>query len=866
MQAQPPKRALQFLRWFCRQDYLDEIEGDLTELYFKELRIDPARAKRKFYWAVLKHFRPEFIKTFRSRYFTNTVDMLRHNLLITLRNFLRHKSSFVINLVGLSSGLTCALLIYLWVNDELQIDRFHKNDAQLYQVLQQFHEGTETTTIEYTPGALAKTLEEDFPEVERAVALVPSYWFGSDGIASIENSRVRVTPQFVSKQFFDVFSYPIIEGSKEQMFANHTGVMLSESLAKRLFNSTSGAIGKSLRWNQLNSFDGEYFVTGVFADVPDHSTLKFDILFNWELFVEKRPNILKWGNSDPNTYVLLKAGTDTEAFSEKIKNLKREKTQNKDEGTFIARQFSTQYLHGHFQLERGGTGGGRIVYVRLFSAIAIFIILIACINFMNLSTAQATRRLKEVGVKKAIGARRGTLITQYLSEAMMVTTLAALISFVMVYLFLPAFNNITGKHLSFDLSLNLMSGIALILLVTGFLSGSYPALYLSKFNPVMIMKGNLNVSFGEVWARKGLVVFQFTLSVVLIVSVLIVYKQIEFIQSKNLGYDRDNVIYFEPEWKGEGSLQPFLTEIGKIPGVESVSCYYHNLMGDHGGTTDIQWEGKDPNLKVDYANLEVGHDFIETLGIEMASGKSFSRDIKPEHQIIFNEEAIRQMGIKDPIGKVVKLWGEEKTIMGVTKNFNFESLYEEIKPAFFQVYPDMPNTLVRIQGGTEQATLAQLEKLFRQFNPGLPFDYKFLDASYAALYASEQRIGILSRYFATIAILISCLGLFGLAAFTAERRVKEIGIRKIMGASTTGIVALLTADFTKMVLVAVTVAIPLSYYIGFQWLQNFAYRIELEWWFFAGAGLTALLIAWLTVVAQTLKAARVNSAACLRNE
>jgi putative ABC transport system permease protein len=866
MRPQPPRRALHFLRWFCRLDYLEEIEGDLTEIFIKESHDDPKRAKRKFYWGVLRHFRPEFIKTFKSRYLANIMDMLRHNLLISLRNFLRYKSSFAINLFGLASGLTCALLIYLWIDDELKIDRFHEKDAQLYQVLQQFHNGNDISTIEYTPGMLAKTLEDEFPEVERAVSLVPSYWFGSEGIVSSGTIRMRITPQFVSKGFFDIFSYPVIEGNKDHLFSNKQGVMISESLAKRIFNSTSAAVGKSLKWNQLNSFDGEYFVTGVFKDVPQHSSLKFDILFNWDLFVEKRPAILQWGNSDPNTYVLLKEGTDIERFENKVRDLKRQRTQNPKEGTFIVNQFSSQYLYGNYQLEHGGNGGGRIVYVRLFGIIAIFILLIACINFMNLSTAQATRRLKEVGVKKAIGAGRRALVAQYLGEALLVTFFAALISCALVYLFLPVFNNITGKHLIIDFDLRLISAITLILAITGILAGSYPALYLSKFNPVMIMKGRMNVSFGEVWARKGLVVFQFTLSVILIVSVLIVYKQIDFIQSKNLGYNRDNVIYFEPEWKGDGSLQSFLTEVEKIPGVVSVSCYYHNLLGDHGGTTDIQWEGKDPDTSIDFANLEVGFDFIETLGIGMAAGTTFSRDIKPDHQIILNEEAVRQMGLSDPVGKVIKLWGEEKTIVGVAKNFNFESLYEEIKPCFFQVYAELPNTLVRIQAGTEQETIARLDKLYRQFNPGLAFDFKFLDTSYQALYVSEHRIGILSRYFAFIAILISCLGLFGLAAFTAERRVKEIGIRKIMGASTTGIITLLTADFTKMVLAAIVVAIPISYYLGFTWLQNFAYRIELEWWFFAGAGITALLIAWLTVVAQTIRAAQVNSAECLRSE
>jgi ABC-type antimicrobial peptide transport system permease subunit len=356
------------------------------------------------------------------------------------------------------------------------------------------------------------------------------------------------------------------------------------------------------------------------------------------------------------------------------------------------------------------------------------------------------------------------------------------------------------------------------------------------------------------------------LSIILIVSVLVIYRQIAFIQSKNLGYDRDNIISFEMEKQPQERLQTFLSELKKIHGVINASNFDHNLLGDHGGTTGIEWEGSDPTHNIHYANLAVGYDFIETVNIEIAEGRSFSREINPERQIIFNEAAIKEMGIKDPVGKIVKLWGKEKQIVGVTKDFNFESLYEEIEPAFFQASPESKNIMVKVQAGAAQTTIRSLEKLYRQFSPGLTFDYKFLDTDYQALYAAEQRVGILSRYFAIIAILISCLGLFGLAAFTAERRIKEIGIRKILGATDMRIVGLLSADFTKMVLVAIIIALPVSYFIGLKWLESFAYRIDLEWWYFSSAGLTALLIAWLTVGAKTFKAAQINPTECLRSE
>jgi ABC-type antimicrobial peptide transport system permease subunit len=866
MKHNPPKRALKFLRWFCREDCIEEIEGDLTEIFEKQYKQSPGKAKRKFIWSVVKHLRPEFIKSFKPSYHTNNLSMIRHNLLITYRNFLRYKSSFFINLIGLSSGLTCTLLIYLWVLDELSMDKFHEKDSQLFQVFQNLNTGNGIETIEYTPGPLAMALAEEIPEVELTVSVVPSYWFPTRGIIASDDIRFKVSPQYVSRDFFNVFTYPLVEGNRKEVLADKHAILLSESLCTRLFHTTANVIGKTVQWSHLEGISGEYFVTGVFKDVSSNSTARFDVLFNYDLFLEKRPNLQYWGNSDPCTYVLLKRGTDLDAFNAKIEGLKRQKTQNPEEGTLVALPYSSKYLYGHYQLERGGYGGGRIQYVRLFSIIAVFILAIACINFMNLSTARASRRLKEIGIKKAVGAGRRTLVYQHLSEAMLMAFLSLLVSIAVVYMLLPGFNLITAKHLSLNFDKTLLLSLASIVAFTGLAAGSYPALYLSGFNPVAVLKGKLATSAGEVWMRRGLVIFQFALSIILIASVLVVYKQIQFIQSKNLGYNRDNIISFEMEWKGEGSLLPFLAETSRIPGVISNSCYYHNLLGDHGGTSDVHWDGKDPNLNVHYANLEVGFDFIETLGIEMAEGETFSRDISPERQIIFNEDAIEKMGIEDPVGKTVRLWGEEKQIVGVARNFNFESLYKDIKPCFFQVIPELPSAILKIKGGTEQTTLEQLEKLYQKFSPGLPFEYRFLDADYQAIYAAEQRVGVLSRYFAAVAILISSLGLFGLAAFTAERRVKEIGIRKILGATNFGIVSLLSGDFTKMVLIAIGVALPISYMIGLKWLEDFAYRINLEWWFFISAGAAALLIAWLTVSLQTIKAASTNPSECLRNE
>ncbi len=781
--------------------------------------------------------------------------------MISLRNFNRYKTSFFINLIGLSIGLACALLIYLWVNDELSIDRFHEKDSQLFQVMQNIQTSNSIQTFEGTPGLLARSLAEEMPEVENAVAVRPG--FNHKGILSVGAKHIKASEQYVDKDFFNVFSYHLIQGDKDQVLSEIYAVVLSDELAMKLFNTTENIIGNTLEWDH-DDFSGIYSVSGIFESPPSNSSTQFDILFNYELFLEKRPGFLHWGNSNPATYVILKEGADIDQFNEKIAGFITSKLPESNSTLFL-RRYSDKYLYGNY--ENGVQAGGRIEYVRLFSIVTIFILVIACINFMNLSTAKATRRLKEVGVKKAIGADRKTLVFQFLSESMMMAFVSLLLSLMLVMLFLPQFNQITGKQLTLNFDLTLVISVLGITIFAGLMAGSYPAFYISGFRPAMILKGKLHSATGALWMRKGLVIFQFIISVIFIASVLVVSKQLAFIQNKNLGYDRDNILYFANEGEVLESFETFLSEVKRIPGVVNAACFANNLTGSHGGTSGLEWKGKSPEEAIDFGNLEVGYDLIELLDIEMAVGRTFSREFSSEKsKIIFNEAAIIAMGLEDPVGKTIKLWGEEKQIIGVVKNFHFESLYEAIKPCFLQLYPVSNKTMVRIQEGTEAETIARLEQFYQEYNQGLPFDYKFLDEDYQVLYASEKRVNILSRYFAGLAIVISCLGLFGLATFTAERRLKEIGIRKILGSSNLGIVYLLSLDFTRMVGIAILIALPVSFILSKQWLQGFAYRIDLAWWYFVGAGLTALLIAWFTVGLQTVKAARVNPSQCIRDD
>jgi putative ABC transport system permease protein len=859
MKAQPPKRPLQFLRWFCREDYLEEIEGDLLEIFRKDLVTSPKFASRKFTMSVLKHFRPPFVKSFKTQHHPNTTDMFRHNLLIAYRNFLRHKSSFFINLIGLSSGLACALLIFLWVNDELNIDKFHLNSDRLYQVKENVEQDGGIITRTTTSGPTAEALASEMPEVEYAVTTTFDRIFHE--VLSVEDNDIKADGLYASADFFKLFSFDLLQGNRNQVLSDKKSIVITEDLAKRLFGTTENVIGKNIEWQHKK----QYQVSGVLQDLPSVSSVKFDFILTFEVFKEDNDWVLTWFNTAPQTFVLLKGGTDVEQFNKKIAELVRTKTEGEanHRTPFIAR-YADSYMFGKY--ENGKQAGGRIEYVRLFSIIAIFIVLIACINFMNLSTARASRRIKEVGMKKAVGARMSTLVFQYLSESTLIAFLSLFIAILLVVLFLPQFNTIVGKNLTLPFDLNFVLGLLAIVLITGLIAGSYPAFYLSKFTPATVLKGKLNNFMGEVWARKGLVVFQFTLSIILIVSVLVVYKQIQYIQTKNLGYNKDNILIIGSEGKVNEKRETFISEIQKMPGVIAASSSGHDMTGHNGGTYGIEWSGKNPEDRTEFENMAANYGLIETLGIELKEGRSFSRDFADSSSIIFNEAAIQFMGLTDPIGKEVKLWGRNMQIVGVVNDFNFESFREQIKPAFFWMAPYASNIMIKIEAGKEQEVIAQLQEFCNDFNPGFPLDYRFLDSDYQSLYAAEGRVSILSKYFAGLAILISCLGLFGMAAFTAERRTKEIGIRKVLGSTDFAIVRLLSAEYTKMVLTAIFISLPISYYITKSWLNSFAFKIELEWWFFIGAGLTALLIAWLTVGLLTMKAARVNPSECLRSE
>lgn len=791
--------------------------------------------------------------------------MIRHNFVLILRHFARHKTTFFINLTGLTAGLACVLTIFLWVRDEMRMDAFHANNARLFQVMANHPSPEGIRTLEATPDLLAETLAAEMPEVERATAMTPPEWFPKF-ILSKDGEKVKSSGMFADRQFFNVFSFELTQGQPDQVLQDKTGLVVSEKLAETMFGSAANAIGQPIDW-QLAQFKSRSVISGVFKGTPAASSMQFDFVLSMEMF--RDPVLFQrqihWDNHTPSAYVLLKKGADSEAFSQKIAGFLKTKYAQSAVTLFL-QPYAERYLHGKY--EDGRLTGGRIDYVRLFSLIALFILGIACINFTNLSTAKAAQRSKEVGIKKAIGVSKSALALQYLGESMLLSFAALALAVGITGTLLPQFNALTGKELNLTADFSWLTPALGIAAATGLLAGAYPALYLSGFRPVAVLKGKIPRHAGELWARKGLVVAQFSLSVIFIVAVMVVYRQMQLVQTRNMGYDREHVIYFEREGALGERLDAFLEGVRQVPGVAKASAINGSFVDNDAFTLGIEWPGKVAGGNVTFANLTVHYDLLETLGLDLAEGRTFSREFGADSsKIIFNEAAIAAMGLKDPLGQTVKLWGEDMQIVGVVKNFHFQSLHETVKPAFFRLDPNrLRRLMVRLEAGRETEALAGVAQFYKSFNPGYAFEYKFLDEDFQKQYTAERRVSELSKYFAGLAILLSCLGLFGLATFAAERRAREIGVRKVLGASVASVTGLLSADFLKLVLAAIVIATPVAWYFTNRWLEGFAYRIDLSGWMFAAAGLAALGIALLTVGFQSVKAALANPVDSLRNE
>jgi len=770
------------------------------------------------------------------------------------------KSIFFINLFGLALGLTTVVLIMLWVKDELNISRNHAKIDRIYAVMTNHDNSGGIITWGVTPGEMAEALKAELSQVELAVGASPFI----DGVA-FENGSTKMTGAglFVDQSYFDVFSVDFVAGNPSQIMTGINSLALSETMATKLFGSPKEAIGKSVKW-QVFDFYNEVEVTGVYKDFGSYDVDKADYFLSFSYFKQMLGESMHWGNFNASTYLLLQPETDLAAFNEQIAGFIKAKDEGSNVSVFV-QPYGETYLYGTY--EDGKVAGGRISYVTLFSAIAIFILIIACINFMNLTTARSMSRLKEIGVKKSMGASRAGLFGQFMVESLLLTFLALIVALVATFVLQPFFNQVTSKSLSISFQPELILLLLGIWLLTSFLAGIYPAAYLSKFKPMEVMKSNVKGSFGELLARKGLVVFQFAISLLLIIGISVISKQMSFIQNQNLGYNQSQLLQINSSGVNPNQLDSFLAELRKSSGVENASSLSHPLVGLSSSTIGLGWEGKNPDEQVKFENVSINMGLIETMGFEMVDGRAFSPDFGDEgSKIILNEAAVRTIGFEDPIGQIVNLWGDDKEVIGVVKDFNFESLKESVKPAFLKYDPTFAQRImVRISPQNQQETIAGIDALFLK-QTVQAMDFSFMDEDYQSLYASEQRASDLAEFFGATAIFLSCLGLFGLAAFTAEKRKKEIGVRKVMGASTMCILTLVSKDFVRLIIISIVVAMPLAWYFANNWLKSYAYQTNLSWWIFAVSGILLILIAVITVGYQAFKAANANPVDSLKSE
>lgn len=792
--------------------------------------------------------------------------MIRNYLVVAWRNLFRNKAFSTINLLGLALGISCSLLIIMWVQDEKHIDAFHSNGKYLFQVYERnFYDGKVDASYT-TQGLLAQELKKIIPEIQYASGFERAAAPGTQTTFRVGERVAKMDGYFAGEDFFSMFSYPLFIGNASVALQKPEAIAISRRMAVIFFGSPEKAVGQIIQYENKE----DLVVTAIFEDIGTKSSKQFDFIRSWSAFVRDNKWVPNWANTSPATFVQLRKNADQENTEEKIKDFVQLYLPKRP-GFYTElalQQYSEKYLHSSF--ENGTISGGRIMYVRLFTIIAVFILLIACINFMNLATARAVQRAKEIGVRKVMGANRILLIKQFIAEALFFSLFSTVIALLIAALLLPGFNQLTGKYLGLPVQYPMFwLMLSLTTLLTGFVAGSYPALFLSSLQPVKVLKTSLKFGYCAVFFRKSLVVFQFALSVILMVSVLVIYRQVDYIQSKNLGYDRQNLVYIPIEGNLSKNFDLFKDQAVKLPGVISLSKMRNSPTVIEHHTGSIEWPGKDPNVTVSFADAVVGYDFVQTMRLKLREGRDFSREYgRDSASFLLNETAVEKIGLDKPIGKTV-IWGNKPgTIIGVLRDFHFNSMHQAIEPLIVRLDENWSwgTILVRIKAENTRQALTGLEALCSAVNPQFPFTYQFSDEEFSKLYLSEQVARKLSGYFAFLAIFISCLGLFGLAAFTTSQRKKEVGVRKVLGASVRNIIILLTTNFLKPVAFAILIAVPLSAIVMNRWLQNFAYRQEIDWWIFAAGGFAAIVIALVTVSVQAIRAAITNPVQSLKSE
>jgi len=787
--------------------------------------------------------------------------MFQNYLKIAWRNLFRNKGFSLTNLLGLTIGITCTILIFLWVRDELTYNKFQSNYGSIYKIKANRDFNNQVFTDDNMVLPLAKTLKEKLPQIKNAVVTT----HGGSHILNYGDAKLKKQGYTVSDHFFDLFSWKFIKGNAASALPNPYAIVLTQSTATALF-------GNADPMNKIIRVDNEYDakVTGVVADVRGNSSLQFDFInsFNYDNEYLKR-NMSDWQNSSWDVYIQPTPGTNMSLLEKSITELKyQHDPDDKKISTYFAFPMSKWRLYSDFK--DGKNIGGMIRYVKLFTIIALIILLIACVNFMNLSTARSEKRAKEVGVRKTLGSGKRQLILQFFFESMILALIAFALSLGIVYLLLPSFNMLVDKHLSLDLAQPIFwLGAVAIILITGIVAGSYPALYLSSFSPIKVLKGTFLAGKSAAVPRRILVVAQFVISILLISATIIVYQQIQHIKNRDIGYDPNNLLMIDATADTQKNFTVIKQELLNTGMISSVTRTLSPI-------TDIWWRqpgpdyaGKPANQSIIISGETADVDFTKTMGIKILQGKDFSGTPSDSSSMLLNKAAVDAMGLKDPIGMRMSNGGHDPhTVIGVTDNVVMGSPFEPVDPMMVYFSPDAANAIsIRLKNSiSPKNALTAMEPIFKRYNPSYPFEYKFVDEEFGKKFIAEELVNKLTNIFAGLAIFICCIGLAGLASFTIEKRIREIGIRKVLGASVQQVLLLISKEFLKLVLVAFVIAVPLTWWFMNNWLEKYTYRVNISIWLFGFVGVVVMLLTLIVVSLNTIRAAIANPVKSLRTE
>jgi putative ABC transport system permease protein len=874
----PPNLALRFLRWFCPTHLHEEIEGDLIQKFNRDLKASDTskvsdtyalrRAKRRLLWNVIRFFRPGILLRNKTNLSLTHTTMLTNYFKVASRVMLRNKSFSFINIFGLALGMSSAALLFLWIEREFSYDQFHENKEKIFVAWNRENQNGQIQCESTTPRVLAPTLAQEYAGVESAVSYAA---YGNSHLFTVGEKRlVKTSGVFTDPQFLTMFSFPMLKGEPSKALGNPNSIILTESFATQLFGDKE-AFGQTLSIGE-SGYTFQFTVTGILKDLPTNTDFHFDYLVPFQ-FVETTlgEKDTFWGNNSVITYVKLREGENINHFNEIVKTVAKKHSDKESSLEIFLHPLTKMRLYSRF--ENGVQSGGRIEIIRMLGILGICLVAIACINFVNLSTARAQKRAKEVGIRKVTGAFRYSLVIQFLCESVLIAWGAGVLSLAFVFLSLPWFSNLINQPLSLDFQNLSFWATAFVFITTiGLLAGVYPAFYLSSFHPVRILKGSPITAGNRNFLRQSLVVLQFGFAVTMIVSVIVVRKQIGFVQNREAGYAKDHLIYQPATGELKKNYAAYKRELLALRTATSVTFTSAPITEQWSGTMGILWKGKDPQEKTDIERFIVDEDIATTAGIAILVGRDMDLQRYPSDStaVLLNEAAAKLMGFAQPVGEIITDDGIEFHVIGVVKDFVLLSPYQKIMPIVLQgCKRNMSGGSIHIRLNPTillQENIDALAKLSAKYNPAYPFEYHFVDVEYERKFSGLKTTLVITGVFSTLAIIIACLGLLGLSTFMIESRVKEIGIRKVMGGSVWSITKLLSFSSLKPIFIAIILFSPMGWLSMSWWLRSFAYRISLDGWVFLFAALSIIAIALSITITQTIRAAKINPVDTLRND